>query len=87
MRTSNRTSPLIPNLEEIRSIKYTTEMMDGTMCPIDLDVFNEASEVVVTPCNHFFHRECLKEWIGNVNNKSKYCPVCKGSLAGYSIKD
>lgn len=39
------------------------------VCPICLDELKTAR---VTPCNHLFHRFCLKKWL-NVQNK---CPMC-----------
>ena len=36
--------------------------------------------IIKTPCNHYFHEECLFKWleINTVNNKN--CPVCRVNL-------
>eukprot|EP00831_Metopus_contortus_P010809 TRINITY_DN1423_c0_g1_i3.p1 TRINITY_DN1423_c0_g1~~TRINITY_DN1423_c0_g1_i3.p1 ORF type:complete len:228 (+),score=31.74 TRINITY_DN1423_c0_g1_i3:216-899(+) len=41
-------------------------------CPIDLQDFEEGEEIIILPCGHSFHEECLK---GHFNTKKK-CPVC-----------
>ena len=42
-------------------------------CSICLLDMNEASNIHKTPCNHFFHENCIKTWF-----MSKVtCPVCR----------
>lgn len=36
-------------------------------------------ECVGTPCHHYFHRECFKDWA----NKSEICPLCRKNLTNY----
>lgn len=31
------------------------------------------THVMVTPCKHYFHLECISEWLGNSNT----CPICR----------
>ncbi len=36
-------------------------------------------DLMLTPCKHLFHRECLKLWMVNKND----CPVCRFHLPKY----
>ncbi|KAL8130072.1 hypothetical protein V2J09_019227 [Rumex salicifolius] len=46
---------------------------DSKRCAICLDDFEIGTEVMVTPCNHMFHEDCILPWL-----KSKgQCPVCR----------
>ncbi|KAG0631881.1 hypothetical protein M758_1G286400 [Ceratodon purpureus] len=46
--------------------------------------FQKANEAVVTCCGHLFCWPCLYRWL-HVHSYHKECPVCKGSIAEYSI--
>ena len=35
-------------------------------------------EIVVTPCDHVFHTECLQSW----NDYKMDCPTCRRELSG-----
>ena len=37
---------------------------------------NKQNLILITPCNHLFHSECLKQWYIQKNE----CPICKKSL-------
>lgn len=50
------------NLEEIQNY--------NDVCAICLNKMNQAK---ITPCNHFFHRSCLRQSI----KVSSMCPICK----------
>lgn len=45
-------------------------------CSICLCEFNENEIVSTLRCNHFFHPECLNEWIV----KKKNCPLCRTNI-------
>ncbi|KAG0485736.1 hypothetical protein HPP92_009589 [Vanilla planifolia] len=45
-------------------------------CTICLEAFVPREQVLVTPCNHMFHRDCLIPWVKS-NGK---CPVCRFEL-------
>jgi len=45
-----------------------------TRCPICLDDYlPEARVLAAHPCNHFFHSECLEQWL----QTSRSCPNCR----------
>lgn len=50
---------------------------DTKRCAICLEDFAIKEEVMVTPCQHMFHEECIVPWV-----KSKaQCPVCRSHLS------
>ncbi|KAK9285552.1 hypothetical protein L1049_024747 [Liquidambar formosana] len=46
---------------------------DGKRCAICLEDFEPNEEVMVTPCNHMFHRDCIVPWVKSHGQ----CPVCR----------
>ncbi|KAF9587754.1 hypothetical protein IFM89_004731 [Coptis chinensis] len=49
---------------------------DGKTCAICLEDFVPKQEVLVTPCNHMFHNECIVPWV----KSNGQCPVCRFAL-------
>ncbi|KDQ10739.1 hypothetical protein BOTBODRAFT_115481, partial [Botryobasidium botryosum FD-172 SS1] len=48
-------------------------------CPICLDDYKPLDTVLrIDPCTHFFHQDCLKQWLGTAAT----CPVCRGRVQG-----
>lgn len=46
------------------------------ICPICINNFKLEEILKVLPCNHMFHKECIKQWFtSNVK-----CPVCRLEL-------
>ncbi|XP_072966957.1 uncharacterized protein [Typha angustifolia] len=49
------------------------EKDDRKDCTICLEAFVPSEQVLVTPCNHMFHKDCIIPWV-----KSRgQCPVCR----------
>ena len=47
------------------------------MCPIDNTyMYTGCQEIVVTPCNHVFHSDCLANW----NDYKMDCPTCRAPI-------
>lgn len=63
---------LIPNLEQI-------------YCPICLEYESDNNKSMKLSCNHYFHRNCIVDWINycNLNNLNLCkeinvtCPICR----------
>jgi hypothetical protein len=43
-------------------------------CAICIDKFEKDMEVIKLDCNHLFHKNCIKSYFLNYNNK---CPMCR----------
>jgi len=53
------------NLDEIKN------------CPICLEILD--NDLIVTPCQHEFHQNCLNSWINESNHSD--CPLCRTDLS------
>ncbi|WCJ30615.1 RING/U-box superfamily protein [Euphorbia peplus] len=49
---------------------------DGKRCAICLEDFEIREMVMMTPCNHMFHEECIVPWVKSHGQ----CPVCRASI-------
>lgn len=63
---------------------FTNELLnqncDNSICSICTDNFEIGkSEVMITPCKHIFHYNCLKPWIDS-NILSPKCPNCNYNI-------
>ena len=59
------------NFIDFSSIK---EKLDNK-CSICIEEFVASDKVVITPCNHIFHKNCINNWLIKNNNEIK-CPNC-----------
>ena len=50
--------------------QITKENKNCIICLIDLNV---GDRVIILPCFHMFHKECINDWF----KKDKTCPLCK----------
>ncbi|KAL2328026.1 hypothetical protein Fmac_021453 [Flemingia macrophylla] len=46
---------------------------DGKSCAICLEDFESNEKVMLTPCNHMFHEDCIVPWLTSKGQ----CPVCR----------
>lgn len=46
-------------------------------CPICLNNFSVGEELREMPCHHFFHSECVDQWL---LERSTQCPMCRHSI-------
>lgn len=60
--------------EDIENLldNFTSSMPDSEACSICMDI-NQEKVGVQLECNHFFHKECLKNWA----IKRVSCPICR----------
>ncbi|OEU14457.1 hypothetical protein FRACYDRAFT_165323, partial [Fragilariopsis cylindrus CCMP1102] len=47
--------------------------LTDNLCSICLCELVDGDIVGDIPCNHYFHKDCLKEWL----MKSNLCPFCR----------
>lgn len=61
-------------------LKNHTNIEVTNNCSICLSGFDNEKEedrkVLITPCGHYFHKQCIKEWLTKCHYK---CPLCKRS--------
>ncbi|KAH8556265.1 hypothetical protein BGW37DRAFT_471736 [Umbelopsis sp. PMI_123] len=79
-QATNRNAPP-PASEEIiaklKSRKTTSQdTVDNQDCSVCKEEFSVSEDVLILPCEHFFHRDCIKQWL-LVNGT---CPICRYSL-------
>ena len=57
---------------------------ESDKCSICLETFQDVSGniIVTVNCNHYFHRECLREWF----KRRLTCPYCNVNLAARHIE-
>lgn len=49
---------------------------DGKSCAVCLEAFEPREEVMLTPCSHMFHEECIVPWVKDQGQ----CPVCRAEF-------
>ena len=59
--------------ENYSSKKYTEE----NLCGICLEKFKENDDILILPCNHKFHKECIIKWM----KIRKFCPFDKKDIS------
>ena len=62
--------------DEFRSDQTDVEENEQAVCSICLTAFGKGDEISTLPCGHAYHKECIGQWLRNVNN----CPICKQSI-------
>ena len=63
------------SLEEFNKlpIQKITDQED-IECAICIDKFEKENEIIKLNCNHIYHKDCIKNYLLNYNNK---CPMCR----------
>lgn len=54
--------------------------VDCVICMAPVEPEGAVHARMVTPCNHFFHTECLERWM----DVKMECPTCRGALPALS---
>ena len=81
---------LMEYLNRIKPVKFkeitkNKKGIKNMKCPIDLENFQQDSDVILTECLHLFHYDCLKTFVEkNKKLKEFKCPLCNHIL--YSTK-
>ncbi|OVA12416.1 zinc finger protein [Macleaya cordata] len=64
------------NATDVFNSKEEENDEDSKACVICLDDFVPNHEVLVTPCNHMFHEDCIVPWTKSQGR----CPICRAAL-------
>lgn len=51
-------------------MKLPSEIKECIICLMQLE---KGAKLIILPCFHVFHSQCIKDWLNN----SIYCPLCK----------
>lgn len=57
----------------LKLIKYKAGVCLNDACAICFDDLHDSEDVIVTPCKHGFHPECIKPWFKDHSE----CPFCR----------
>jgi len=64
-------------LDLLPRVAFDPQLFDGNphpdSCPVCMEDFGEGQQIILTPCLHVFHLQCLQGWL----TKKKECPSCR----------
>ena len=64
--------------EELEVIRIDeTQISEELECSICIDKFQLSEDAIKLPCNHLFHKNCIRSHVLNYNDK---CPLCRGDI-------
>jgi len=85
-RIKNNSAARADTLELLEKVEYSTDLFANSAdandsrpagdCCCCCDDFNAEKVIVRTPCEHYFHEDCLGEWL----KLAKTCPICRLDL-------
>jgi len=56
-------------------------------CSICISKCRNVKNKYITPCNHSFHRRCMKEWYARNNGRNTLeCPLCRTKITRHPFK-
>jgi hypothetical protein len=59
--------------EQVKNDRHNySELIDK--CIICMDNYENEDVLKILPCHHYYHKECIKEWLLKYNH---ICPICK----------
>lgn len=72
------------DFQEMLKIDFTTglkmveyeEKESAVTCSICMEDFKMGDEILITTCDHRFHRFCLRRWL----RLKKTCPYCRSQI-------
>jgi hypothetical protein len=68
---------VICTLDEEEKNKLNKVILENNLdkcCSVCMDDLVKDNEVIILPCEHIFHTNCIEEWLSKYNYN---CPVCK----------
>ena len=75
-RAAPASASAVSGLEKVVMTSEMVAVGDGLECAVCKDTFGVAHTVVVLPCSHRFHEDCITPWLKTHNT----CPVCRHAL-------
>ena len=62
------------NIKKIKYEKINDNLLNE--CSICLTEFVNSDNLIILPCNHYYHEACVTKWF----EKEKTCPICRINL-------
>ena len=66
--------PVVIKLSLQRFNEFRTRVYTQPVCSICQTAYSSDEDITTIPCNHKFHKECIKRWL---TERSVYCPLCR----------
>jgi DNA repair exonuclease SbcCD ATPase subunit len=63
-------------IKKLKKEKYVKDKFSEDKCIICQYEYKVDEQLIILPCNHNFHLECIIEWL----KKEKTCPFCKSEI-------
>ncbi len=76
-RENSSDSVYIPSDSTYGKQEPFTDYFENENCVVCLFNFESEEKILVLPCGHGYHKECIEPWI---ITKSSRCPICKKSI-------
>ena len=71
------------SIEALKKVKIDESCTSSDQCSICLNDFCDGSEVMVMPCLHLYHKDCIVRWL----ETSHLCPLCRYPMPTRRIED
>ncbi|CAD8112053.1 unnamed protein product [Paramecium primaurelia] len=62
--------------DDIPILVGVDEIKESEICSICLQEINERKLIKILKCNHYFHDDCIKEWV----LRKAECPTCRDNI-------
>ena len=66
----------ISDLQLFSNVLKMNQLYQQTTCVICFENFNNNDQIRILNCNHYFHDQCINEWL----TKNPNCPVCRNDV-------
>ena len=63
-------------VKQLQAVSYADGICGEDTCPICLDQFEAEQKVIILPCKHGFHVDCIEPWL----KMHSECPCCRHKL-------
>jgi len=64
-------------VDALPTVRFTEELKTSSaQCSICMTDYEDNEDVIRLSCEHFFHPDCIKDWLSHHNA----CPICRTSL-------
>jgi len=71
------------SVNKLKEISFNEETCKAKDCSVCQEDYKNGENLLVMPCEHTFHKDCVKKWLSMHNS----CPVCRKPLEGREQTD